>query len=285
MDEEECRKIIAIGKHPKEVRVEQMSRKVLRPDVSVPSEWKLIEEVLAKVRGMARERLEAERERCWVKDGSRANRVEALREGAEKAVLELHSILDTMRAELVEVRDNAEGVSLAKQDLEQALAVITTEVGDLYLHKFGTEASLLRLSNQAEHAREEAFRLLSELDVVQAKQDEVVGEASSAEEKVLRSSTELIALRSKIEALRAYGGSSCTREVSILQKRVIVLSSRESELLAEFEIIRAKVAWLRMELEMLRAKLLQEVSTQGGNALSSGSIPASTHVLVIAEYL
>ncbi|KAL6010889.1 hypothetical protein ACLOJK_001331 [Asimina triloba] len=63
LDKEERQKIIAIGKHPKEVGIEQASQEVLRSDVIAPSQWEFLEEVLAKARGMTRERLEIERER------------------------------------------------------------------------------------------------------------------------------------------------------------------------------------------------------------------------------
>ncbi|KAL5980806.1 hypothetical protein ACLOJK_028717 [Asimina triloba] len=49
MDEDERWKVIAVGKRPEEVGVEQVSREVLRPDVSIPSKWELLEEVLVKV--------------------------------------------------------------------------------------------------------------------------------------------------------------------------------------------------------------------------------------------
>ncbi|KAL6004518.1 hypothetical protein ACLOJK_005071 [Asimina triloba] len=119
-----------------------------------------------------------------------------------------------------------------------------------------------------------------------------VGRATTAEEKLLRSSTEVVAFRSKIKALRACNTnlnaskeSSRTGEVSTLPERVDVPSSRELELLAESETMRAKVARLQTELETLQVKHLQSMSTQGGDTLSSGSIFASTRALVITEYL
>ncbi|KAL6002859.1 hypothetical protein ACLOJK_023081, partial [Asimina triloba] len=74
-------------------------------------------------------------------------------------------------------------------------------------------------------------------------------------EKVLRSSTELISLRSEIEALRACGTdpnigkeSSRTREVLALQERIAVLSLRESELFAKSKTDHTEVARLRTSL-------------------------------------
>ncbi|KAL5988751.1 hypothetical protein ACLOJK_026853 [Asimina triloba] len=64
--EEERRRIITVGKPTEEVAMVQMSQEVLRLDAHVPSERELLEEVLAKARGMARERLEAEGERCHI---------------------------------------------------------------------------------------------------------------------------------------------------------------------------------------------------------------------------
>ncbi|KAL6009298.1 hypothetical protein ACLOJK_022526 [Asimina triloba] len=265
MDEDERWKIIVARKCPKEVGVEQVSQEVLKPNANVPSEWELLGEVFAKVYGMAREGLKVKRERCQVKGitegewrfffkllemGRHANRAEALREEAEKAILELHSILDATRVELDEARDDTEGISLAKQDLEWALA---------------------------KHAQEEASRLSSELDVVRAGRDEVVGRVVTAKEEVLQSLTELVTFRYEIKVLHARGadpnidkessstGFEATRgEVSALQERVTILSLRESELFAESETVRAEVTPLRMELEASRVECLQVPSPQGG---------------------
>ncbi|KAL6013697.1 hypothetical protein ACLOJK_004195 [Asimina triloba] len=51
-----------------------------------------------------------------------------------------------------------------------------------------------------------------------------------------------------------------------------------------FELMWAKVAWLRTELEVLRAERLQVGSAQGGNSLLMGSTPSTT-TSVIVEYL
>ncbi|KAL6003142.1 hypothetical protein ACLOJK_023365 [Asimina triloba] len=191
---EECQKIITTGKRPKEVG------------------------------------LEAEREHCQVKHmvegerhfffqllemGQHANRVEVVREGAERALLELLSVWDATTVKLDKARDDTEGVSLTKQDLD-------------------AKASLLRLSNQADHAQEEASKLLFELDVVWTKRDEAVNRVMASREE------------SKVKALRAHDADPSTNEessrvgleatrgeASTLQERVVVLSSRESELLAE----------------------------------------------------
>ncbi|KAL6009537.1 hypothetical protein ACLOJK_022767 [Asimina triloba] len=66
MNEEEHRRIIAVGKRLKETGVAQVSQEVLRLDVSVPSEWEFLEEALAKARSMARGRLEVELAQHWV---------------------------------------------------------------------------------------------------------------------------------------------------------------------------------------------------------------------------
>ncbi|KAL6002293.1 hypothetical protein ACLOJK_034223 [Asimina triloba] len=280
--DKERRKIIVARKRPEEVGVEQVSREVLRPDISVHTEKELLDEVFAKVRGIARERLESE------------------------------------RVELDGACDDAKGISLAKQDLERALAEVTTEADNLHLQKFSVKASLQRLSSQVEHAQGKTSRLSSELDVVQTEQDEAVGRIAAAEENVLQSSTKLVALRSKTEALRARGadleacvssnsGESDTDTIwlyrilfgggqyasryrysepwSTLQERITVLSSRESELLAESKTMRAEVARLRTELKTLRVKRLQVASTHGGDTLFSGSISVDTRASIIAEYL
>ncbi|KAL5978016.1 hypothetical protein ACLOJK_037039 [Asimina triloba] len=198
MDEEERQKIIAVGKRPEETGVAQVSREVMRPDASVPSEWKLLEEALAKARNLAREGLEL------LEMGRGAKRAEALREEAEGAVSELCSVLDATRVELDEARNDIKGVSLAKQDLKQALAEATTQASDLHLQKFNVEASFRRLSNQVGHAREEMFRLSSQLGTVRAERDEAIGSVAAAMKEALGFSTELVALRSKVEALRAH---------------------------------------------------------------------------------
>ncbi|KAL5978857.1 hypothetical protein ACLOJK_018752 [Asimina triloba] len=236
-------------KRPKEVGIE--------PDVGIPYEWELLEEVVAKACSLARERLEVERERC---------RAEALREEAERAILELRSILDATRAELDEARDDVEGVSLAKQDLKRALVEALTEAGDLRL----AEASLRQLSNQVDHAREEASRLSSELDALRVERDEVVGRVAATREEALYFSSKLVALRSEADAYRVRdadpgtdeessraGLEAARGEVSALQEWVVVLCSKELELLAEFETMRAEVARLWTELETLRAEHLQ----------------------------
>ncbi|KAL5985565.1 hypothetical protein ACLOJK_027550 [Asimina triloba] len=219
--------------------------------LGAPSKWELLEEVLAKARGVARERLEAERELCHIegmaegeqhfffqllKMGRHTNRAETRQEEAEKTIIELRLILNAKRAELDEAHDDVEGVSLTKQDLEWAL-------------------------EKAKYARGEASRISFELDVVRAEQDKAIGRAIATEEKVLQSSTELVALRAEAEALYTrgtdpYAGeeSSHSEEVSILQEQIIVLSSRELELLTKSETIRAKVAWLWMELKTWWAK-------------------------------
>ncbi|KAL5980826.1 hypothetical protein ACLOJK_028745 [Asimina triloba] len=171
------------------------------------------------------------------------------------------------------------GSDVVSKDLERALAKVTTEAGDLCLQ------------NQAEHAQEEASMLSSELHVSRAHREVAIGRASATEEKVLQSWTELIALKLEAEALHACGANLDAREelsrngeVLVLQEQIIILSSRESELLIESEIMQAEVAQLRTELEMLWAKRLQVGLTQGGDTLSLGLI-SGLHASVIAEYL
>ncbi|KAL6003713.1 hypothetical protein ACLOJK_004259 [Asimina triloba] len=131
------------------------------------------------------------------------------------------------KVERDEAHDDIEGISLVKQDLKQALAEATMEAGDLRL-------------------------LLSELNAVKVKRDEVVDSAIVAREEASRFSTELIAFMPKAEALHARG-------------------SREAKLLAESKVARAELAQLRIKLEESWADLehLQVASSQG----------------VIAEYL
>ncbi|KAL5973083.1 hypothetical protein ACLOJK_037109, partial [Asimina triloba] len=62
--------------HPKKAAVKQVSREVLKPDTSIPSEqeheeeWKLMEEAGAKAQSITRRRMEAKREKCRAEDGS-----------------------------------------------------------------------------------------------------------------------------------------------------------------------------------------------------------------------
>ncbi|KAL5980293.1 hypothetical protein ACLOJK_028201 [Asimina triloba] len=219
MEEEERRKIIVVGKHLEKVAMEQVSRKALRLDVSVLFEWELLEKTLVKVRGMVRERLETEGERCHVegmvegerrlffqllKMGRCANQAEARREVVEKAVARLCSVLDAMRAELE--------VARAKQ------------------------------------AQEEASKL--------AERVEAIKRAAAAEEKVVQPLMEPVALRPEAESLRdvdpdAGEGSSLNGEVSVLRERIVVLSSRESKLLVESDKMQVEVVWFQTELKTL----------------------------------
>ncbi|KAL5980332.1 hypothetical protein ACLOJK_028240 [Asimina triloba] len=169
---------------------------------------------------------------------------EALREEAEGAVLELRSVLDVMRAELDEVYDDAEGVSLVA------------------------------------HSREEISRLLPELSAVRTEQDEVVDSVVAAREEAFRFSTKLA------EASRAHstdsnisGETSCVK-LQAMRGEVSMLKEWSKE-------ARAELAWLWMELETSQADLecLYVASSHGGDALSLGSVSASTRALVIAEYL
>ncbi|KAL6002938.1 hypothetical protein ACLOJK_023160 [Asimina triloba] len=227
MDEKEHRKIIVIGKHLEETRVEQVFQEVLRSNASVPSEWEFSEETLAKAHDMVRERLKIERERCRV----------------EGAILELRSVLEATRAELDERRNDIEGIFLAKQDLERALAKATTKVDDLCLQKLSAEAG---------HSREEVSRLSFELSAVRAK-------AATAREEALQFLTELVTLRSEVEALHACsvdpdisGESSCT-ELEVVRGEVSVPKKRESELLDESEVAQAKAMTLQSKLETSQA--------------------------------
>ncbi|KAL5991325.1 hypothetical protein ACLOJK_012232 [Asimina triloba] len=158
--------------------------------------------------------------------------------------------------------DDAECVSLAKQDLERALVEAMTEAG------------------YADHAREEASRLSSKLDAVRTERDEAVGRAAATREEVLQFSTELVALRSEVEALHVCGTDPGTNEESSRAE----LEAVRKELLAEYKTMRVEVARLQTKLETSRAERLQAVSPQGGDALTLGSISSSTCASVIAEY-
>ncbi|KAL6000172.1 hypothetical protein ACLOJK_034850 [Asimina triloba] len=257
MEEDERQKIIAVRKRPKEAAVEQTSREVLRPNGHVPSEWELLKETCAKVWCMVRKRLEAERERCRTED--------------------------TTRAKLEVARDDAEGISLLKKDLDSALAITEKEAGDLCLQKFNIEASLQRLSSQAEKAREDVSRLLSEVDALRADRDEAIRKATAAEERVLQLSVELTAPSPGVMSLCARNPSLDTSEglplggeALVLQEQVASLSSKESELPAEFELMQAEVAWLRTELDVLRAECFQVGSARGGNSFLTGSTSGTT---------
>ncbi|KAL6002675.1 hypothetical protein ACLOJK_022894 [Asimina triloba] len=223
MDEEEHRRIIAAVKCLEETVVAQ--------------------EALAKARSMVRERLEVELEQHRVKG----------------AVSELRSVLDITRAELDKAHDDAEGVSLAKQDLERALGKARMEA-------------------------EETSKLLSKLNIVRAERDEVVDSVAAARE-AFRFSTKLVALRSEAKALHARGTDPDINresyrvelevvrgEVSVFHERVPLLGSREAELHVEFEAARAEAAQLRTEIETSRADLecLQAASSQGVTLYSWG---------------
>ncbi|KAL6010890.1 hypothetical protein ACLOJK_001332 [Asimina triloba] len=159
----------------------------------------------------------------------RANRAKALREEVEGIALEFRLVSDATMVELNEAHDDAEGVSLAKQDLERALAKATTKGVDMHLQKFSVETSL-----------EEASKLSSKINVMRVERDETVDKVATAGEEVLRFSTKLIALRFDIEALHTHSvdldtGEESSRigleavkgEVSALHDQIIVLTSRE----------------------------------------------------------
>ncbi|KAL5979578.1 hypothetical protein ACLOJK_019484 [Asimina triloba] len=181
------------------------------------------------------------------------NRGEALQEEAEGAILELRSVLDTTRAKLDEACDDAKGVSFAN-----------------------VKASLLCLSDQVEHAWKEMSRLSSELGAVRAERDEAIGSAGATKEEALRFSTQLVTLRFKAEALRVGSADpdideeSSHAELEAMRGEVVILGSRELELLAESEAAQTEVARLRAELETLWADLehLQAASSRGGASFS-----------------
>ncbi|KAL5975665.1 hypothetical protein ACLOJK_019991 [Asimina triloba] len=137
----------------------------------IPSKWEFFEEA-----GVELEQCRAE----GMVEGER-HFFQLLEMGAAS---ELLSVLVVMRAEQDEVRDDVEGVALAKQGLKQALAKATMEATDLLLQKLSTEASIQRLSDQVAHAQEETSRLLFELSAVRSERDEVVNSAEAAKEEV-----------------------------------------------------------------------------------------------------
>ncbi|KAL5986760.1 hypothetical protein ACLOJK_015093 [Asimina triloba] len=108
----ERRKIIALEKRSEETGVEQVSREVLRSNVSISFEWELLEEALAKARSIARERLEVghAREEAmrveWdeVVDSVAVNREEALRFSTELVALRFLTELIALRSEVEALR-------------------------------------------------------------------------------------------------------------------------------------------------------------------------------------
>ncbi|KAL6002822.1 hypothetical protein ACLOJK_023044 [Asimina triloba] len=142
---------------------------------------------------------------------------------------------------------------------------------------------------------------LSELDDVRVKRDEAVGSVVAAREKAFQFSTNLVALRSETEALRARGADpningeifraeleAIRGEVSDPNKKIlkilrrlklkktlheVVQDQKKNDSthatkpigtnIPEFEAARVEVAQLRMELETSRADLecLQEASS------------------------
>ncbi|KAL6004026.1 hypothetical protein ACLOJK_004572 [Asimina triloba] len=181
MDEEERLKIIAVRKCPEEVGVEQVSREVLRPDASVPFEWKLLEEVLGKARGMARERLEVERERCRV-EGAILELCSA--ENAREEASRLSSELDVKRDEC----DEAVGrVVVAKEEVLRfltALVALRSETKALRAHSndpdTGKESSRARL----EAARREVSALQEQVVVLSSRKSELPTESETIRAEV-----------------------------------------------------------------------------------------------------
>ncbi|KAL5985202.1 hypothetical protein ACLOJK_036440 [Asimina triloba] len=174
--QEERRKIIAVGKRPEESGMAQVTREVLRPDASFPSNWEHLEESLAGIISeacrMAGEELRGERRFFFqlLKMDRRANRVKALQERAKEAVAKLiHEAellveLDASRAKRDEARDDVEGAAFTKQDLEQTLEEATAKATGLCLQKLNAKTSIQPLSDQAACAQEEASKLSLELD-------------------------------------------------------------------------------------------------------------------------
>ncbi|KAL5997072.1 hypothetical protein ACLOJK_008000 [Asimina triloba] len=162
--------------------------------------------------------------RGMVRERLEAKRERCRVEEAEKTIAKVYSVLDATRAELEVARDDAEGVSLTKR---KTLSGIWRS---------------LRWKLGICICRSSAPWLLF------TKRDEAIGRVTTTEEKVLQSSAELVAPIPEAEALCAGEESSLIGEVS-----------RESELLAESETMRAEVTQLRTELEMLRAERLQSI--------------------------
>ncbi|KAL5988881.1 hypothetical protein ACLOJK_026983 [Asimina triloba] len=246
MSKEECWRVITIGKRLKETGVVQVSREILRQEANVPSEWEFLEEALARARNMTRERLEVELEQRWA---------ERMVEGERQFFFQLlEIILDVTRAEQDEACDDAEGISLAKQDLKRALAKATMEAGNLHQQKFNVETSIRHLSDQRCPSS-------SELSAVKAEQHEAIRSVTVAKEEASQFLTEFIAFRSKVGVLHAsnadpdLNGETSHAELEVVreEERIAFLGSREAELLVESKVARVEVAQLQAKLETSRA--------------------------------
>ncbi|KAL6008858.1 hypothetical protein ACLOJK_022084 [Asimina triloba] len=92
--------------------------------------------------------------------------------------------------------------------------------------------------------------VLNNLAAARAKQDEAVNGVEAIREEATRHSAELVAAKSKVEALRARDVDSDVNE-----GQVAFLGSREVESFSEPEAARVEVAQLRAELEASQAKV------------------------------
>ncbi|KAL5983811.1 hypothetical protein ACLOJK_017903 [Asimina triloba] len=187
IDEEERQKIIVVGKRSEETGVAQVFQKVLRPNASVPSQCEFLEEAFVKAHST--------RGRTGAMLGQRYDRGRAkdLREQAEGAVSEFRSVLNVTRAELDEAHDDAEGVPLAKQDLERTLVEATTEASDLCLSEVEALSAYRADPNiNGETSRVELETMTGQVLVLQ----EWVAVLSSREAKLLAESE---AARAKVE--------------------------------------------------------------------------------------
>ncbi|KAL6004568.1 hypothetical protein ACLOJK_005123 [Asimina triloba] len=110
--------------------------------------------------------------------------------------------------------------------------------------KFGLEASVRHFSSQAGQAREEISRLLSKINILQAERDESIRKAATAEGIESPHCRDL--------GLDASEWSSLDRKALVIREQITELRCEGPELPKESRLLRAEVARLRAELEVLR---------------------------------
>ncbi|KAL6002036.1 hypothetical protein ACLOJK_037483 [Asimina triloba] len=159
MSEEERQKIVVAGKRSEESGVAQVTREVLRPGASFPSAWEHLEQsltgIISEACRMAGEEPRVELEGSdtssfsflrWAGVTTRLTNelgVDTLELGrAKEARAELLAELDSTRVERDEMRDDVEGVALAKQDLEWSLLEAMVKPAGLRLQKLDAKTSI-----------------------------------------------------------------------------------------------------------------------------------------------
>ncbi|KAL5980924.1 hypothetical protein ACLOJK_028844 [Asimina triloba] len=155
---------------------------------------------------------------------------------AKETAVKLLAELDAAKAEWDAALDDANGGILAKRDLEQALEEATTKVTSLPLQKLDTEASICRLPDKGERAREEASKLSTELDVEESQAD------------IVRLQAELEAPRAEPAQLQAESSEEAEGDASGQFKRTHYARCGFVKALLEVEAL-----YLKLDLSSLYA--------------------------------